>query len=196
MAQSRTGIPHWLLGIALVLPMALVVGVLVIAAMVRGRQPDPLRLAEVPAPAAGTADCDRLLAALPDELDGPEQPNGTAEGGLGRRQLAGPVSSAPGAPDAVPGAAAWGEPPVVLRCGVDRPAELIAGSRLLDVSGVQFLQLAVRGSDSPAVRTWVAVDRSVYVMVILPAGSGSGPLQQLAEKIADTQPRQDVDVLR
>ncbi|MFN2494351.1 MAG: DUF3515 domain-containing protein [Pseudonocardiaceae bacterium] len=164
------GMPCRLLGIALALAVALVVGVLIAAAVVRGQaraQPGPLSLAGVPAPAATSADCGRLLAALPDELDGD----------LARRQLAAPVPS---------GTAAWGDPPVVLRCGLDRPAELTATSWLLDVSGVAFLQLS-QLSDA-GITSWVAVDRPVYVVVTMPADAGSGPLQQLAEVISDTLP--------
>jgi hypothetical protein len=163
--------PRWLLGITLALPVVLVVGVLIAAAVIRGRPVDPLPLAGVPAPGADSADCGHLLTALPDELDG----------ALARRQLAAP---------APPGAAAWGDPPVVLRCGLGRPAELTTSARLLGVSGVQFLQLAGTGAAS-----WVAVDRPVYVVVTMSADAGSGPLQQLAEVIADTLPAREPDLL-
>ncbi|MGH3784608.1 MAG: DUF3515 domain-containing protein [Pseudonocardiaceae bacterium] len=155
--------------------MALVVGVLIAAAMVRNQPLDPIRLAVVPAPSANSTDCARLLAALPDKLDG-----GGDTGTLQRRNLAAPAPA---------GAAGWGEPPVVLRCGLDRPAALTASSRLLDVSGVQFLELRGLGTS-----TWVAVDRPVYTVVALPPTSGSGPLQQIATVIANTLPRRDVDV--
>jgi len=150
--------------------------VLIAAAMVRSQTLGPLGLAALPAPSAGSTDCARLLAALPEKLDGGEL------GALERRQLAAPVPA---------GAAGWGEPPVVLRCGLDRPAELTATSRLLDISGVQFLELV-----SPGTSTWTAVDRAVYVVVAQPPNSGSGPLQQIATVIANTLPRRDVDVAR
>lgn len=168
------GLPRWPLGIALVLAVALVVGVLIAAALVRDQPLDPLGLAVVPAPSAQSMDCARLLAALPESLDGGDT------GALQRRNLAAPAPA---------GAASWGEPPVVLRCGLGRPAELTATSRLLDVSGVQFLELAGLGTS-----TWVAVDRPVYVVVALPPASGSGPLQQIAAVIAKTLPRREVDV--
>lgn len=168
--------PRWPLGIALGLAVALVIGVLIAAAMVRSRPLDPLGLAVVPAPSASSACCARLLAALPDTLDGGEL------GSLQRRALAAPVPA---------GAAAWGEPPVVLRCGLDRPPNLTATSRLLAVSGVQMLEIV-----SPGTSTWAAVDRPVYVVVDLPPISGSGPLQQIANVIANTLPQQDVDVPR
>jgi hypothetical protein len=166
-------LPRWLLGFAVALPVALVVVVLVVAAQVRGQPQGPVGLVSVPAPAADSADCTRLLAALPDELDGGEQ------GTLQQRQLA-PA-----------GAAAWGEPPVVLRCGLDRPAALTATSRLLMISGVQFLKLPTTGTS-----TWVAVDRPVYIVVDLPPVTGSAPLQQVATVIADILPQRDGNIPR
>ncbi|MGH3753426.1 MAG: DUF3515 family protein, partial [Pseudonocardiaceae bacterium] len=75
------------------------------------------------------------------------------------------------------------------RCGLGRPAGLTATSRLLAISGVQFLEIP-----SPGTSTWVAVDRPVYVVVAVPPVTGSGPLQQIATVIANTLPRHDVDV--
>lgn len=168
------GIPRWPLAIALALVVALVIGVLIAASLVRNQPLGPLNLAPVPAPAAQSADCTRLLAALPEQLDG---------GGLGaldRRQLRAPAPA---------GTGAWGEPPVVLLCGLDRPADLTVSSRLLDVSGVQFLEIPSGGMS-----TWVAVDRPVYVAVVLPPTSGSGPLQQLAVVIAHSLPPRGLDL--
>ncbi|MGH3905315.1 MAG: DUF3515 domain-containing protein [Pseudonocardiaceae bacterium] len=172
---------RWLLGIALVLPVALIVGVLVAAAVVRSQRPGPLPLAAIPAPAADSPDCARLLAALPQELDG------DADERVHRRQLPVPAPS---------GAATWGEPPVVLRCGLGKPAALTATSRLLAVSGVQFLALPAPQVPGTEAGSWVAVDRPVYVMVTLPSEAGSGPLQQLAGVIAQTLPGRAVDVPR
>lgn len=160
------------LAAAVALPVLLVVAVVVAAGVVRSRD-EPLALGPAPAADAGSADCGRLLAALPDELDGGDT------GGLGRRALVAP---------APPGTAAWGDAPVVLRCGVDRPAELTATSRLLDVDGVQFLELPGPGASS-----WVAVDRPVYVVLTLPEGTGSGPLQDVAAVVRDVLAAQPVD---
>jgi len=168
------GLPRWPLGVALALAVALVVGVLVAAAVVRNQPLGPLGLADVPAPSANSTDCALLLAALPEKLDGGDT------GALQRRKLAAPAPA---------GAAGWGEPPVVLRCGLDRPAELTTTSRLLDVSGVQFLELRGLGTS-----TWVAVDRPVYAVVALAPTSGSGALQQIAAVIANTLPQRSVDI--
>ncbi|HEU0086697.1 MAG TPA: DUF3515 domain-containing protein [Pseudonocardiaceae bacterium] len=173
--------PRWVLGTALALPVVLVAGVLIAAAVLRGQRPAPLHLAAIAAPAASSAECTRLLAAVPAQLDG----------GLGRRELAAPAPS---------GTVAWGDPAVVLRCGLPRPAQLTATSRLLDVSRVQFLELpdleSRSGPNTQGSSTWVAVDRSVYVVVTLPAQAGSGPLQHLAEVIAQALPARAVDVPR
>lgn len=177
--------PRWLLGIALLLPVALIAGVLLAAVLIRAQRPAPLPLAAVAAPAAGSPDCARLLGALPPDLEGDGNES------VRRRQLAAP---------APPGAAAWGEPPVVVRCGVARPAALTVSSRLLDISGVQFLALPSPGksaagqADGTAASNWVAVDRPVYVVVSLPPEVGSGPLQQIGELIRQTLQRRDLDL--
>jgi Protein of unknown function (DUF3515) len=64
-----------------------------------------------------TEACRRLGAALPGRLDG-----------LDRRRTK-PAS---------PLTAAWGDPPVVLRCGVPRPAALRATSQLVVVNDVDW----------------------------------------------------------
>lgn len=171
---DRTGLPRWVLAVAIGLPSILVIAVVVTAVILRNQEPGPLGLTPVPAPAARSADCVRLLAALPEAVDGGDT------GALDRRTIAAP---------APPGTAAWGEPAVVLRCGLHRPGELTASSRLLDVSGVQFLELP-----GPAASTWVVVDRPVYVAVTLPDTVGSGPLQQVAGAVREMLPRQSIDV--
>ena len=62
--------------------------------------------------------CADLVAALPDTVDG-----------AGRR---------PTTPDS-PATAAWGEPPIVVRCGVPRPSALTPTSVLLEVGGIGWL---------------------------------------------------------
>lgn len=173
---QSSGIGRWPLGMALALALTLVVGVLITASLVRNQPLEPLGLAVVPAPSADSADCARLLAALPEKLAAAETTT------LERRQLRPPVPA---------GAAGWGEPPVVLRCGLDRPADLTATSRLLAVSGVHFLEIPGGGTS-----TWVAVDRSVYVAVALPPNSGSGPLQEIATVISRALSEQEVNTRR
>jgi hypothetical protein len=129
----------------------------------------PLALPSVPAPAALTAACTRLLAALPATLPADAGP-------LPRRPLADP---------APPGAAAWAAAPrpAVLRCGLDRPAELTATVTLLDVNGVRWLTLS--GGDAD---TYVAVDRPAFVALTLPRGLGTGPIQAVSDAVRGTLP--------
>ena len=167
------GLPRRVLAAVVALPVLLVAAVLLASVLVRGQRPGPLPLAPVPAPEATSPDCAALVAALPEGID--------ADGGpLDRRPIAAPAPA---------GTAAWGEPPVVLRCGLGRPAELTVSSRLLAVSGVQFL-----GIPGPGATSWVVVDRPVYVALTLPVGSGSAALQQVAAAVRMTLPRTDVDL--
>jgi len=171
-APEPAGLPRWVLTLVVVLPTLLLAGVLIGSVVIRTRGVGPLPLATVPAPEAGSRWCAELVAALPEEIE-------TGEGDLDRRALADPAPQ---------GAAAWGDPPVVLRCGLARPAELTPSSRLIDVSGVQFLQVPGTGATS-----WVVVDRPVYVVLTLPEGSGSAAVQQVAGAVRTTLPRAEVD---
>ncbi|OBI71252.1 DUF3515 domain-containing protein, partial [Mycobacterium sp. E740] len=120
-------------------------------------------------------------AALPDKL-----------GDLARAQLAEPAPQ---------GAAAWraggDAEPVVLRCGVDRPAEFVVGTPLQGVDDVQWFRVGEAGSDElPAEQqrsTWFAVDRGVYVALTMPPGSGPTAIQQLSAVIAKSLPAKPVD---
>ncbi|RDH74009.1 DUF3515 domain-containing protein [Mycolicibacterium moriokaense] len=149
------------------------IAVLVIAAL---RQPTeqarPVPLVGVPAPKATSPECDALMAALPDEL-----------GDYRRAQLADP------APD---GAAAWqagpDTDPVVLRCGVDRPAEFVVGVPTQVVDPVQWFQLADTDRS-----TWFAVDRPVYIALTLPSGSGPTPIQEISAVVSASMPARPAD---
>ena len=152
----------------------------VLVAVVLGDEPaptaagadTPLALPAGPAPAAGSAECAALLAALPQRL-----PSGATQ--LDRRPLAAPVPQ---------GTAAWGvDQTVILRCGLDRPAELTPTAPLLDVSGVRWLRLSGERN-----HTWVAVDRPVYLALSVPDDSGTGPLQDISTVISSTLPAQPV----
>ncbi|MCV7102338.1 DUF3515 domain-containing protein, partial [Mycobacterium palustre] len=72
----------------------------------------------------------------------------------------------------------------VLRCGLDRPAEFVVGSPIQVVDRVQWFEVTSgpqSGGDGRS--TWYAVDRSVYVALTLPPGSGPTPIQQISEVI-------------
>lgn len=163
------GPPRAFLIAAAVLAVIAVGAVLAVAAL-RRTPPAPVAIAAVPAPQAQNPECRSLLATLPDRL-----------GDYTRAIAAEPT------PD---GAAAWrgsdtDEDPVIMRCGLDRPAEFVVGSPLQVVDDVQWFRI----DDADTRRsTWVAVDRPVYVAVTLPTGSGPTPIQALSEVIARTMP--------
>ncbi len=91
------------------------------------------------------------------------------------------------------GAAAWRNPaggePVIMRCGMDRPAEFVVGSPIQVVNNVQWFQLVDPHSDSS---TWISVDRPAYVMLTLPQDSGPTPIQNLSDVIAKVMPAQPI----
>ncbi|TYP85995.1 uncharacterized protein DUF3515 [Blastococcus xanthinilyticus] len=82
---------------------------------------------------------------------------------------------------------AWGEPPVVLTCGVDRPAGWQVGTSAIQINGVQWY---VDTSD-PESTVWTAVDRPVYVEVRLPKGVDSAPVTALTVPLAEALPYQE-----
>jgi hypothetical protein len=81
-----------------------------------------------------------------------------------------------------PFAYAWGDPAVVLVCGVDRPAGFVATAGLIQINGVQWY---VDDSDPDTV-VWTAVDRPVYVQVSIPSSVDSGPVAALSPIIGAT----------
>ena len=170
-AETRDGPPKALLIAAAVVAAGAIVAILVVAAL---RQSPPAQqavpIASVPAPKGDSAECKTLFDALPQQL--------------------GDYQRAPAAQPAPPGAAAWkadGEP-VILRCGLDRPAEFVIGSPLQVVDAVQWFELADQGRS-----TWFAVDRAVYVALTLPQGSGPTPIQEISDVIAKSLPAKPID---
>jgi Protein of unknown function (DUF3515) len=88
-----------------------------------------------------------------------------------------------------PFAYAWGEPPTVLVCGVDRPEGFTASSGLIQINGVQWF---VDTSD-PERTVWTTVDRPVYVEVQVPASSDSAGVTALTVPIAANLEREEPD---
>ncbi|CAN5305112.1 DUF3515 domain-containing protein [soil metagenome] len=82
-------------------------------------------------------------------------------------------------------AAAWGDPPIVLRCGVPRPAGYVVGASSLLINGVDWY--AEPGADQTV---WTTVDREVYVEVSVPSARASAPIATLSAVIADRLPAQ------
>jgi len=132
----------------------------------------PIPLAPVPAPRADNPECRALLDALPDHL--------------------GDYRRAPAAEPAPSGAAAWqaapDAEPVILRCGLERPAEFVVGAPIQVVDAVQWFELTDAGRS-----TWFAVDRPVYIALTLPAESGPTPIQEISELIARTMAAKPID---
>ena len=137
----------------------------------------PVTVPAPPSAAAHARDCTTVLQKLPIRLAGLEQRV---------------VHPTPDSPYVV----AWGEPPVVWKCGVPRPAELRAGSsaQAVAVDGVWFLPVA-RSDDT----VWTAVDRAVYVAGTVPKRYAQPPLAPVAAAIGALpqvcvlDPRQPVD---
>ncbi|MEU1017966.1 DUF3515 domain-containing protein [Streptomyces sp. NPDC005900] len=126
----------------------------------------------VPSPGAKAAGlCRDLHEQLPKKIDGLE------------RTDPGPKSEL---------TAGWGDPAIILRCGVERPPEMIdpayAGQNGVRVNGVAWL-LQKREDGS---YTFTTGARLAYVEVTLPkerAGDGLGPLTDFAAPIKRTIPK-------
>jgi hypothetical protein len=91
--------------------------------------------------------CADLLRKLPATVDGAE------------RRDVDPAQSA---------AAAWGDPAIVLRCGVDRPAGLDEFATCQEVNGVGWWVPEEQMTGAPTPLTMTTVDREVLVEVSLP----------------------------
>lgn len=170
---DRDGPPRGVLIAALAVAVVAIATVLGIAAT-REPAPAPVAIAAAPAPQAGGPDCGRLLDTLPAQL--------------------GDYRRAPAAEPVPEGAAAWqaepGGEPVILRCGLDRPADFVVGAPLQLVDTVQWFRVS---DPSGALTTWFVVDRPVYVALTLPAGSGPTPIQELSRTVAKTLPAKRLD---
>ncbi|MFY2861847.1 DUF3515 domain-containing protein [Mycobacterium sp. THU-M104] len=180
-----SGPPRAVIVAAVALAVAAIGVVLVIAAN-RAGPPRPVALPAVPAPHAEDPACRALDNALPQQL------------GAYRR--------APLAQPAPVGAAAWradtrGEP-VVLRCGLDRPAGFVVGSPIQVVDRVQWFETADGAQSAGPARTdaaaftWYAVDRPVYVALTLPPDSGPTPIQEISDVIDRTIAAVPIDPAR
>lgn len=148
------------------------IGVILGIAVTRHPSLQPVAIATVPAPHAQDPACRMLLDGLPQRL--------------GNYRRASTVQPTPA------GTAAWREKadaaPVVLRCGLERPADFVVGSPIQLVDRVQWFNEADRRSGDPGRSTWYTVDRSVYVALTLPSGSGPTPIQQLSDLINHIMP--------
>lgn len=120
--------------------------------------------APIPDPAAD-APCTSLFQALPVQLEG-DDPR--------------VVQSAS------PYVRAWGDPPVVLVCGVAKPAGFTSTSGLIQINGVAWYV----DTTAADVVVWTAVDRAVYVQVRVPASADSSSVTDLTGPITTALPAQ------
>ena len=120
----------------------------------------------VPEPTPDEADrstCTALVAALPEEV----------EGGLRRTAEPGVLT------------AAWGDPPITLRCGVPTPPALTPSSECLEVDGVGWF-----AEDGEGGVLFTTVGRAVAVEVGVPADYAPEvePLVDLADAVSAHDP--------
>ena len=167
-SDAGGGPPRVVIIVSVALAVA-TIGVILAIAASREAPPHPVAVAAVPAPQAEDAACRSMMGSLPQRL--------------------GDYQRAPLEQPAPQGAAAWrtgpDSDPIVLRCGLDRPAEFVLGSPIQVVDRVQWFQVrSEQQSAGDAGRsTWYTVDRPVYVALTLPTGSGPTPIQRLSEVI-------------
>jgi hypothetical protein len=140
-------------------PLVLVIGLLLGGAGSHDPSPVPSAGAVLPAvtvaappatDAPTVSTCAQVISALPLILDGQNL----------RRTVSDPASGL---------VQAWGDPAIVLRCGVARPKSLVPGSSTEfqlggDRSGPYYDVTSANGAD-----IWTTVDRAVYVDVTIPS---------------------------
>jgi Protein of unknown function (DUF3515) len=127
----------------------------------------PLAVPLPPGLDAAAAPCRALAAALPATL----------------RELAGrPVRPA------APSTRAWGDPAVVLRCGVPKPTGYsLSAKNLFGINGVTWYVQQEAGRS-----VFTAVDRTVYVEVSVPAAYDSAPVAALSTVVGRALPARPV----
>jgi hypothetical protein len=130
----------------------------------------PLTPGAPPQATAQAAPCNKVLEQLPVQL-----------GRLEPRV----VHSHPDSPYVV----GWGDPAVVLSCGVDRPKDLVPGSATEFLAGGvtagPFYDVTRQGSAN----VWTTVDRGPYISISVPAKyQGADVLPPLSTAIAKALP--------
>jgi uncharacterized protein DUF3515 len=130
----------------------------------------PVSLSAPPNAAAEAAPCAQVLAQLPVQLG----------------RLAGRVVHTE--PD-TPFVVAWGDPPVILACGVDRPKDLVPGSSAqFFANGPQagpYYDVTSAGGEN----VWTTVDRAPYIAITVPSQyQGADVIPPLSRAIARALP--------
>lgn len=175
---DRRGAPRLivtLVVVAIALTLGAIVTGFVIAARVGAQasapQTGPLAVPAAPAPGESGRYCSQLMSLLPNDL-----------GGFQRRPLIA----------GTPGQAAWGDPAIVLRCGLSDPAELTCSAPLTKFTGADGTSVEWLRTAAGASVTYLAVDRPVRIAVTVPDSAGIGPVQGLSDLIGRTLPERDV----
>lgn len=125
----------------------------------------PVTVSPPPSNAAAVRPCTRVIGSLPLQL-----------AGLNARSAVSNPSS--------PFIVAWGQPAIVLRCGVDRPSGLTKTSSVFAVDGVNVLP-----RKTPGGTVFTVIDRPVYLDVTVPASYAQPPLGPIARVVARTLPQ-------
>lgn len=131
--------------------------------------PPALSFPAPPQAGAQSAACAKMLAGLPVTLRG-----------LTPRV----VHTRPDTPFVV----AWGDPAVVLRCGVARPAALKPGSGAQFILGGNPAGPYYDVQRSGDANVWTTVDRAAYISVTVPTQYAADPLPTLSRVIAKALP--------
>lgn len=119
---------------------------------------------------AETVPCTKVLQALSPQL-----------GSLNPRV----VHTTPDTPFVV----AWGDPAIVLSCGVDRPKDLVAGSSTEYITGGNAAGPYYDVTTSGGANVYTTVDRGPYVAITIPAKyQGADYLPALSQAIAQALP--------
>ena len=84
-----------------------------------------------------------------------------------------------------PSTAAWGDPAIVLRCGVPRPAALTRTAQLVSVNGVDWFAEELTGG-----YVFTTYGRQAYVEVTVPDDYAPeiGPVTELSSSVAEAVP--------
>jgi hypothetical protein len=137
-----------------------------------GGRPGPVHVATPSVSGSVRAQCSRLVAALPQQVAGQDRRDVTPAGAQ---------------------AGAWGDPAVVLRCGVPRPAALRPTSYCFEIDHVGWLATQhgkAVSVTSPVQGTldFTTIGRSVYVEVSVPEtyAPQADALADVAEAVAKT----------
>ena len=148
------------------IPIMVLTFFIVVAALKPDSPSNPVQ--SLAAPDADSAECVKLVAALPERFDG-----------FSGKKVGDGVVRYPSA-----------DGDIVVRCGVERPGDLAPTSSLQVVNPVQWFMTDTREGSGQA---YVAVDRRPYVALWLPITAGNGPISDISAAISKTFPVAPLD---